>query len=279
VQNKPFIPAVNQNSSQVSQDWRQIEQNWILAPKHPKAVVHFLGGAFFAAAPHITYRRLLEAIAAQGYVVVATPFLNSSFDHRQIATEIHQSFRRVRSKLFLDFFPVFGIGHSMGCKLQLLLNSYFAPERKGNIFIAHNNYSADRSIPLFKELSGTIAEMKGIEFSPSPYATEVLIDQSYRVANNLLIKFESDDIDQILPLTRQLQRKFANTIELRILPGNHLTCAGVELNWQTGGNFSPLDAIAQWMKQEIYRNNQTLEQAVLEWLELQLASKDLGKAD
>jgi hypothetical protein len=251
--------------------WQQIEQNWILAPKHPKAVVHFLGGAFFAAAPHVTYSRLLEAIAAQGYVVVATPFLNSSFDHRQIATEIHQSFRRVRSKLFLDFFPVFGMGHSMGCKLQLLLNSYFNPERKGNILIAHNNYSADRSIPLFKELSGTIPEMKGMEFSPSPYATEVLVNQSYRVANNLLIKFESDDIDQILPLTRQLQAKFPNTIDLRILPGNHLTCAGVELNWQSGGNFSPLDAIAQWMKQGVYQNNQTLEQTIIEWLNRQLS--------
>ena len=32
-----------------------------------KAVVHFLGGAFVGAAPHISYRYMLEDLADQGY--------------------------------------------------------------------------------------------------------------------------------------------------------------------------------------------------------------------
>lgn len=250
--------------------WREVEQSWVLTPAQPKAVIHFLGGAFFAAAPHLSYRHLLEAIAKHGYVIVATPFLNSSFDHRQIATEVHQSFRRLRSKLFLDFFPVFGMGHSMGCKLQLLINSYFHPMRQGNILIAHNNYNADRSIPLFKQLALTIPELQGIEFDPSPRVTDLLVDQSYRVSQNLLIKFDQDEIDQVLPLSRQLQKKFDQGVDLRILPGNHLTCAGLEPNWQAGTSFSPLDAIAQWMKQEVYRDITRLEQTIVEWLSTQV---------
>jgi hypothetical protein len=196
-------------------EWKQVEQSWVLTPPHPRAVIHFLGGAFFAAAPHVTYSRLLEAIASQGYVIVATPFLNNSFDHKQIATEIHQSFRKVRSKLFLDFFPVFGMGHSMGCKLQLLVNSYFSPERAGNIFIAHNNFSADRSIPLFKELSGTIPEMTGLEFDPSPIVTRALVDSSYKIAHNLLVRFSNDEIDEIPALAAQLKRKFPDTVRVK----------------------------------------------------------------
>ncbi|MFN7355618.1 MAG: DUF1350 family protein, partial [Pseudanabaena sp.] len=90
--------------------WKQVEENWVLTPAKPKGVIHFLGGAFFAAAPQVAYSRLLEQLAENHYAIVATPVLNSTFDHRQIARDVHTSFRKVRSKLFLDYFPVFGIG-------------------------------------------------------------------------------------------------------------------------------------------------------------------------
>ena len=35
----------------------------------PKALVHFLGGAFLGAAPQLAYRPLLEALAARGALV------------------------------------------------------------------------------------------------------------------------------------------------------------------------------------------------------------------
>ena len=58
-------------------DWQEISGNWVLIPSKPIAIVHFLGGAFVATAPQLTYRWLLEALGNQGYVVVATPFVNT----------------------------------------------------------------------------------------------------------------------------------------------------------------------------------------------------------
>lgn len=52
-------------------DWTEVEGNWILRPLQgaATAVVHFLGGAFVGAAPQLTYRLLLESLAARGVMV------------------------------------------------------------------------------------------------------------------------------------------------------------------------------------------------------------------
>lgn len=52
-------------------DWIEIEGNWVLRPLDGSAtsVVHFLGGAFVGAAPQLTYRLLLESLAARGIMV------------------------------------------------------------------------------------------------------------------------------------------------------------------------------------------------------------------
>jgi len=247
-------------------EWKQIEENWVLTPPKPKGVIHFLGGAFFAAAPHLTYSRVLEQLANNNYAIVATPFINNTFDHRQIARDAHTSFRKARSKLFLDYFPVFGMGHSMGCKIHLLINSLYKPTRAGNIYIAYNNYSADRSIPFFKNLASTIPEMSAMEFTPTPRETEQLVIDNYQATHNLLVKFIDDDIDEISTLAKLLQSKFPKTVNLQTLQGTHLTSMGIDMKWQAGSNFSAIDAIAQWVKQEIHKNNQTLEQVLLTWL-------------
>ena len=64
-------------------DWLEIAGNWVLIPRKPLGIIHFLGGAFVATLPHLTYRRLLEFLAQQGYVVIATPFVNT-FAHTTI---------------------------------------------------------------------------------------------------------------------------------------------------------------------------------------------------
>jgi hypothetical protein len=249
-------------------EWQQVENNFVLAPTQPKGVIHFLGGAFFAAAPHISYSRVLETLAQAGYVIVATPFTNSTFDHRQIAIDVYKSFKRTRSKLFLDYFPLFGMGHSMGCKIHLLINCLYPSERErsGNIFIAYNNYGAKQSIPLFKEFSGTIPEMSMMEFTPSPLETMELINQRYEVANNLLIKFIDDDIDEIAVLATQLKRKFNDQVTVQTLAGTHITSMGMDMKWQAGQSFTPVDAIFQWIRQGVHKDNSTLEQTLLTWL-------------
>ncbi len=246
--------------------WQSIGSNWVLAPQRPKGVVHFLGGAFLAAAPQISYSRLLENLAASGYVIVATPFLNTSFDHRQIATEVYEEFETAKEELRLYHLPTFGMGHSMGCKIHLILSCIYNPDRLGNIFIAYNNYSAKQSIPFFRELGKSIPELENSEFTPSPDELNSMVAERYRVKQNLLIKFLDDDLDEVPVLGNLLSYKFGNSVKVEFLPGNHLTSMGVELNWQAGKNFSPIDALGQWLKQETNRDNDRLKEVLLAWM-------------
>ena len=79
-------------------DWKEIRGNWVIIPRHPIGIIHFLGGAFVATAPHLTYRWLLEQLAAKGYVVVATPFVNT-LDHQAIAESVLLNFERTIERL------------------------------------------------------------------------------------------------------------------------------------------------------------------------------------
>lgn len=57
--------------------WEEMGGNFLLRPPNgeaPKALVHFLGGAFVGAAPHLTYNYLLSGLAEMGFLVVATPY-------------------------------------------------------------------------------------------------------------------------------------------------------------------------------------------------------------
>ena len=248
-------------------DWQDISGNWVLVPPRPTAIVHFLGGAFVAAAPHVTYRRLLERLAVQGYVIVATPFVNT-FDHTTIAQTVLQDFDRALDILHTKmlskrYLPIYGIGHSMGCKLHLLIGSLFSVERSGNILISFNNFSARNAVPLVEQFSPVFA----VEFTPSPLETNQLIAKKYQIRRNLLVKFTNDTIDQTTVLTDVLQTRFPGMVVAQTLPGNHLTPVGPDVNWQAGTVFTPFDAIGQWVRQEIYRELHQLERTVLRWLD------------
>ncbi|PSB29932.1 DUF1350 family protein [Stenomitos frigidus] len=248
-------------------DWQEISGNWVLVPPRPTAIIHFLGGAFVATAPHVTYRRFLEQLAAQGYVIVATPFVNT-FDHTAIANTVLRSFERTLETLHTTvlrkrYLPIYGVGHSMGCKLHLLIGSLFPVERAGNVLIAFNNFSARNAVPLVEQFSPVFA----VEFTPSPLETNQLVSQNYQVRRNLLVKFTNDTIDQTTVLTDVLQTRFPGMVVAQTLPGNHLTPLGPDVKWQAGELFTPLDAIGQWVRQEVYRELHQLERAILRWLD------------
>lgn len=259
-------------------DWQEISGNWVLIPDRPIAVIHFLGGAFVATAPQLTYRRLLEFLAEQGYLVVATPFVNT-FDHAEIAKSVLMSFEKalegVRTlrgaqlpQVSVGYLPIYGIGHSMGCKLHLLIGSLFAVERAGNVFISFNNYAARDAVPLVEQFSQFLKPQGvSVEFTPSPVETNVLIRDRYSVRRNLLVKFSDDSIDQSLGLAQLLEECHPGMISTRRLKGTHVTPLGPDVKWQVGGAFTPFDAIGQWMRQEIYRELRQLENVILQWLD------------
>lgn len=62
--------------------------------------------------------------------------------------------------------PVFGLGHSLGSKIHVLLgssryNMLLPRRRRANVLISFNNFSAKQSVPLLDELK-KIGEAVGV---------------------------------------------------------------------------------------------------------------------
>ena len=143
--------------------WEEVDGNYLLRPPTetaPLGVIHFLGGAFVGAAPHITYRYLLERLSEANYLVVATPF-RLDMDYIRSCDAILTRFDSIGSKLAQEYgpLPVVGLGHSCGALLQTLITCLFpSAPRAANILISFNNRPASRAIPLFQELIIPVAE-------------------------------------------------------------------------------------------------------------------------
>jgi hypothetical protein len=72
-------------------NWQEVAGNWILVPPNPTAIVHFLGGAFVAAAPSVTYQWLLEKSGPPGLCGRSHP-LHQYLRHTAIAQEVLVTF-------------------------------------------------------------------------------------------------------------------------------------------------------------------------------------------
>ena len=158
----------NDDDAGVVGNWENLKGNWVLRPSvsgdipgvddfdnsQPRAVIHFLGGALVGKAPHVTYRYLLEKLAAEGFLVVATPF-NLSFDHLATCDEVLTKFEAVAPTLAKQYgaLPVVGIGHSCGALLQVLISSLFPDTpRAANALLSFNNKPVSDAVPFFEEV-------------------------------------------------------------------------------------------------------------------------------
>ena len=234
-------------------NWRQVGELWLLEPAQPKARLEFIGGSGLGSTPQLSYRRLLEALGQQCWAVHCWPFI-PGFDHQLLAVEAWRAFRRhqERQPPGLDL-PTLRLGHSMGCKLQLL-----APDQgrgcDGCALLSFNNFAAGRSIPLLGELAPRLGVTT--EFSPSPSEALRLIETSHSTAHNLVIRFRNDELDQSAQLWEVLQRRPQDASQWLELAGDHLTPASAGLRQQLlgglgdGGRQRQLErlasAITQW---------------------------------
>ncbi|XP_038987689.1 uncharacterized protein LOC103714604 [Phoenix dactylifera] len=199
-----------------SGDWNEIEGAWVLKPKiaRPTSVVHFVGGVFVGAAPQLTYRFFLECLSNKGALVVATPFA-SGFDHFLIADEVQFKFARCLRFLqdTVNDLPIFGIGHSLGSVIHLLIGSRYAVERTGNVLMAFNNKEASLAIPLFSPVIVPMAQ----SFGPvlSQLTSSPTIRHGAEMAMKQLENLSPPIMRQVLPLVEQLPPLYMDLLKGR----------------------------------------------------------------
>lgn len=85
--------------------------------------------------------------------VVAVPYA-TSFDHLRIADEVQYKFDRCMKGIDPEVqgLPIYGVGHSLGALLTLLINSRFAVHRDGNALISFTNRPATDVIPFLSPI-------------------------------------------------------------------------------------------------------------------------------
>ena len=137
-------------------DWEELHGNFVLRPPSgtPRALIHFLGGALVGSAPHVSYRYVLERLAREGYLVVATPY-ELSFDHLATCDAVLARFETIAGQLARTYgaLPVVGIGHSCGALLQVLITSLFPDTpRAANALLSFNNKPITEAVPVFEEV-------------------------------------------------------------------------------------------------------------------------------
>lgn len=159
----PFFTPLRSTCSILSTRWTTASGNFILRPpvtRTPKAVLHFLGGAFFAAVPQQWYATFLNRLSERGYVIVATPYY-LSFDYLPVADSIVSAWSGLEADLAAEYgpLPVIGLGHSAGAVFHTLTSSLFsdAVPKAANILISFNSRPASSAIPAYSELVAPVA--------------------------------------------------------------------------------------------------------------------------
>ena len=92
----------------------------------PRALVHFLGGAFIGAAPQAGYSQLLRQFSEAGFVCLATPY-ETQFDYLDICEKVLATAEPAVAQLRAEYgeLPLIGMGHSCGALLHVLIGSLF----------------------------------------------------------------------------------------------------------------------------------------------------------
>ena len=217
--------------------WRRVEKIWCNWPSNPIGIIEMIGGSYLAASPQLSYKSLLEGLAKTGFAIHTWSYL-PGFDHQAQANEAWIDFRNCKKKLEERIsceLKVYRIGHSLGCKLHLL-----APDGGRNshslINLSFNNYHANRSIPMIGKLASKLKLQT--EFSPSPKETIRLIEEKYRQPNNLIIKFNKDQLDQSEILINCLKKRYEDSTEKLVLKGDHLTPASTGIRHNLLGDWA-----------------------------------------
>jgi len=198
------------NASSDARGWERVDDAYVLRPRDgraPTSIVHFCGGAFVGASPQVTYGEFCETLVARAdALVIATP-VQLGLDHLRLADEAWQKYERCARALRktvdgYDALPVYGIGHSLGALVTVLIGSRYETKRDGNVLMSFNNRPATDAIPLFAEL-----------FAPGLRGLSPILDAAsksplrslQRNADAQLREFAPPLIKELLPILDNLE--------------------------------------------------------------------------
>jgi Protein of unknown function (DUF1350) len=173
---------------------------WVAEHPDPIGTIEFLGGALFGSLPQISYSYFLSYLYGQGYSIVTAPF-RLGLNHQKIAEEIHSDRARVFDTLkpVHQELPRFWIGHSLGCKYIVLLES--TGEEDSKSFLLKDQ----PSILLAPDVSNTYDAVKigviaqylddiGQGVNPDRARLAAILAASNRFNLTAIISFEQDDV-------------------------------------------------------------------------------------
>ncbi|XP_059453868.1 uncharacterized protein LOC132184305 [Corylus avellana] len=106
------------------------------------------------------------------------------------------------------------------------------------------------------------------EFKPTPSENRDCFKSSYNVQHTLLVKFNSDTIDETDLLEETLKPRvnvIGGTLEKVQLSGNHITPCIQEPKWEVGYVYTPADAIAQGLKTLSLNETKVLSRTISDW--------------
>ena len=209
-------------------------------PSNPKKIIEFIGGSYLATRPDFAYKRFIENLLIKNYAVHSYRYI-PQFDHQEISYKAWKDFKnckRILIKRLSKELKTVRVGHSLGCKLHLI-----SPDGGRNcekfISISFNNFSANNSIPLLKNISQKF-EFRS-EFSPSPNRTLKIINNTYIQNKNLLIKFDDDKLDQTESLLSALKLRANDKSKGLLMKGNHTLIASAGLREDLLGEWADDD--------------------------------------
>eukprot|EP00746_Dinoflagellata_sp_MGD_P006251 gnl/MRDRNA2_/MRDRNA2_112168_c0_seq1.p1 gnl/MRDRNA2_/MRDRNA2_112168_c0~~gnl/MRDRNA2_/MRDRNA2_112168_c0_seq1.p1 ORF type:complete len:543 (+),score=91.37 gnl/MRDRNA2_/MRDRNA2_112168_c0_seq1:84-1712(+) len=172
--------------------WKEVAGNFVSYPPDiesnpPRGIIHFLGGAFVGAAPHFTYRYLLDALSENGYIVVTTPY-RLAFEYIPICKGVLSKFDIVAAELSAKFgpLPVIGMGHSCGALLQTLMASELNVTRAANVLISFNNKPVTEAIPGFDDFVAPISSQVMSTSNPNAAGARDAIAAARNIFDGLL---------------------------------------------------------------------------------------------
>lgn len=236
--------------------YQKVSESYVAVSPSPDSpgVVELYGGYGFGHFPLASYGWLLDAVYAAGYSLIVVPY-SGGFDHWKTAGRLLREREAVLGAVpELRGMPHWWLGHSLGCKLILLLdaatteaNEFQPPDGAGaDAFRGLRGVRDDRVVLMAPDISGTSAaipvrwlawllDLLGLGVRPTPAQTYALLERTGVFRRAGVMAFTGDTISgtresdpplTVARLCRILSSRRMERLEYAEQPGAHLQPCG-----------------------------------------------------